>query len=191
MKARLTAFGNYFASVEEDPHKKAELISRIEKNKQLWTEFDTIQNKIENLDESEAQLTQRTSFEDSYHELISKARRLLPHNQNGSTIVNPVTSSVNPIMKPVVKLLNIDIPKFDGNYERWIPFRDLFKSPVASNTALSAIQKLHYLRSSLTGDAANIISALEITNDNYEIAWQLLEQRYENKRLIDNISFKP
>jgi len=75
---------------------------------------------------------------------------------------------------------NIDLPKFDGSYERWIPFRDLFESLIASNIALSLVQKLH----SLSGDAAKVIAALEITNDNYEVAWDLLKQRYENKKLI-------
>lgn len=46
---------------------------------------------------------------------------------------------------------------------------------------LSPVKKLHYLRSTLSGEAAK---ALEVTNDNYEIAWRLLKQRYENKRLI-------
>lgn len=78
---------------------------------------------------------------------------------------------------------NIDILKFDGNYERWIPFRDLFESLIASNATLSSVEKLHYLRSTLSGETAKVITALEVTNDNYEIAWRL-KQRCENKKLI-------
>lgn len=60
----------------------------------------------------------------------------------------------------------------------------MFESLIASNDALPNVQKLHYLRSALTGEAAKVINSLEITNDNYAVAWNLLKQRFENKRLI-------
>ncbi|XP_072764624.1 uncharacterized protein [Anoplolepis gracilipes] len=96
----------------------------------------------------------------------------------------PVAQGPQVIVRPSVKLPNIDLPKFDGSYERWIPFRDLFESLIDSNAALPNVQKLHYLRSALAGEAAKVINALEITNDNYTLAWNLLKKRYENKRLI-------
>lgn len=43
---------------------------------------------------------------------------------------------------------------------------------------------LHYLRASLISEAVKVISSVEIINDNYEVAWNLLKQRYENKKLI-------
>ncbi|XP_070163515.1 uncharacterized protein [Polyergus mexicanus] len=172
VKSKLTAFGSYLTATETDPRKRAELTSRIEKAEALWTEFDTIQNKIEDLDESEEQLTHRASFEDSYHGIISKARNIAAGNLAARAInVQPGILPVDPFtVRPSVKLPNIELPKFDGNYERWIPFRDLFESLIASNAVLSPVQKLHYLRSTLSGEAAKVIMALEVTNDNYETA---------------------
>lgn len=43
---------------------------------------------------------------------------------------------------------------------------------------------MHYLRSSLKGEAIQVIQALETSNQNYEVAWGLLEERYDNPRLI-------
>lgn len=71
--------------------------------------------------------------------------------------------------RPLVKLPNIDLPKFDGNYERWISFKDLFESLV-SNAILFSIQKLHYLKVSLMGEAVKVVASIELTNDNYEVA---------------------
>lgn len=88
------------------------------------------------------------------------------------------------IPRPAVKLPTIELPKFDENYELWMPFKDLFESLIASNNAIPPVQKLHYLRSALSGEAAKVITALEITNDNYEIAWNSLRQRFENKKLL-------
>ena len=85
--------------------------------------------------------------------------------QNAQVNAQPIVQS-EPGIRPIVKLPNIELPKFDGNYERWIPFRDLFESLIVSNNAFPNVQKLHYLRSALTGEAAKVISSLEITNDN-------------------------
>lgn len=65
-----------------------------------------------------------------------------------------------------------------------MPFRDFFESLTASNAAIPAVQNLHYLRSALTGEAAKVIASLDITNDNYEAAWNSLKQRFENKKLL-------
>jgi hypothetical protein len=73
VKARLTSFGNFFTSLENDPQKQVELPSRIEKIESLWAEFELIQNKIEEIDESDQQIQQRDLFQNLYHQLISKA----------------------------------------------------------------------------------------------------------------------
>ena len=52
------------------------------------------------------------------------------------------------------------------------------------NESLPAIQKFHYLKSSLSGEAERLISNLPMTASNYTSAWKLLVERYENKRLI-------
>ncbi|XP_072761503.1 uncharacterized protein [Anoplolepis gracilipes] len=189
IRAKLTTFKNFLARLNEDPNKQVELNSRLEKAEQLWTEFDYIQNKIEDVDGSVEQEAERISFEDCFHEIISNARKLsiteqMPVPQIAQINAIPVAQGPQVIVRPSVKLPNIDLPKFDGSYECWIPFRDLFESLIDSNTALSNVQKLHYLRSALAGEAAKVINALEITNDNYTLAWNLLKKRYENKRLI-------
>lgn len=123
IKAKLITFGTFLNSLETNQSKRVELASRIEKVEELWSEFDKVQIEIEDVDESEDQLTARNIFEDSYHELISKARELLKGNQAiPPTNLQPGISQfllLDPLaIRPVVKLPNIDIPKFDGNYER-------------------------------------------------------------------------
>ena len=49
---------------------------------------------------------------------------------------------------------------------------------------LSNVQKFHYLISSLKGEAKHLISNLQITNDNFMVAWDLVTQRYNNIKLI-------
>jgi hypothetical protein len=60
----------------------------------------------------------------------------------------------------------------------------MFKAMVHNNETLTGIQKFHYLKSSLTGEAEEFVSSLAMTSSNYTIAWQRMIERYDNKRLI-------
>jgi len=55
---------------------------------------------------------------------------------------------------------------------------------IVNNTTLSNVQKFHYLIASLKNEAKDLISNLQITNEKFLFAWQLVTQRYNNKRLI-------
>ncbi|XP_055538032.1 uncharacterized protein LOC129725814 [Wyeomyia smithii] len=43
---------------------------------------------------------------------------------------------------------------------------------------------MHYLRAALSGEAARVISSLEISANNYLVAWKLLKERFENTILL-------
>lgn len=46
------------------------------------------------------------------------------------------------------------------------------------------IERMQYLKTSITGEAAKLISTMEVTGDNFTKAWTILVNRYENKRAI-------
>ncbi|XP_055589279.1 uncharacterized protein LOC129741566 [Uranotaenia lowii] len=83
-----------------------------------------------------------------------------------------------------VKLPDIKLPGFDGKLRDWIPFRDMFFSLIHNNERLSDIDKFTYLRSAISGEALQEISSIELSSDNYQVACNMLEKRYENKKLI-------
>ncbi|XP_075157733.1 uncharacterized protein LOC142231000 [Haematobia irritans] len=82
------------------------------------------------------------------------------------------------------KLPKISLPKFTGEYMDWLPFRDIYFSLVHQNDSLNKIQKFYYLRSTLGGEAANLIRNISATEANYDSAWKILESRYHNKRML-------
>lgn len=85
-----------------------------------------------------------------------------------------------------VHLPRIDIPKFSGELTKWENFRDVFESLVANRSDLSNVQKLHYLKANLTGVASRVLNNTQITDANYETAWELLKRRYNNPRAVVN-----
>ncbi|KYN17844.1 hypothetical protein ALC57_09837 [Trachymyrmex cornetzi] len=83
-------------------------------------------------------------------------------------------------------LPRIDIPKFSGNPEDWLSFKDLFTSLVIAIRSLSSVEKLQYLKTSLVGTAAQLLRNMSVTGDNFQRAWDALIAFYENKRMLVN-----
>jgi len=84
------------------------------------------------------------------------------------------------------RLPRINLPTFDGTPSEWLPFKDLFNSLVILNPTLSAVEKLQYLKTSVTGSAAHLLSNTALTADNFQKSWEALIAFYQNKRLLVN-----
>ena len=85
---------------------------------------------------------------------------------------------------------NIKMPKYEcsdfhGDPKKWIAFRDSFGVAVAQKD-LSDVEKFHYLRNYLKGEALRAIDGLAVTNENYSEAYEILEKRFGNKQMIVN-----
>ncbi|XP_063383320.1 uncharacterized protein LOC134669601 [Cydia fagiglandana] len=78
----------------------------------------------------------------------------------------------------------LEIPIFSGNYNQWVSFKDLFVEAIHANPALSNAQKMQFLKAKLRGEAERLIQHLPITSDNYTTCWEILNHRYNNKRMI-------
>ncbi|XP_011859050.1 PREDICTED: uncharacterized protein LOC105556567 [Vollenhovia emeryi] len=187
VKSSCTRIKTYVDSVQEVTRTvRAQLEERKFRLEQYWAEYAKLQMHIELLNETEA--TDRTTFEDAFYELASKIRYLLgpPSVSRDSDIPSQTTSNSLDTSRPSLnmRLPKLDLPKFTGRYDEWFPFRDTFQSVIHSNVSLSAVHKLQYLRAATSDDAHKIISSLEISEDNYTVAWNLLKTRYDNKRVI-------
>ena len=84
----------------------------------------------------------------------------------------------------VRSLPKIDLPKFSGKHWDWENFRDVFNSIVDSRDEVYPIIKFYYLRTHLNDEALNKVKSLPITNENYDKAWNVLVDYYENKRRL-------
>ncbi|KAI4473002.1 hypothetical protein M0804_015528 [Polistes exclamans] len=86
--------------------------------------------------------------------------------------------------RPRSILPNISLLKFSGAFSEWRPFEELFSSMVKDNPDLSQVEKMHYLRTSLEGEAAKVVANLKLSADSFAIAWNRLSARFDNKRLL-------
>ncbi|XP_018338850.1 PREDICTED: uncharacterized protein LOC108746527 [Trachymyrmex septentrionalis] len=112
--------------------------------------------------------------------------KLTPSTSNATPPIHNSTINETQSQNKSPFLPRITLPKFSGNYTDWVNFRDIFASLVHSSTSLSNVERFHYLKSSLTGDAALVLKNISITDANYASAWNTLNSRYNNPRAIVN-----
>lgn len=158
-----------------------QLSIRIEMLDDLWRQYSDVQEQIELLEDLSGEniSEDRLVFQNRYVELKALLVSKLPAPPGPTATNHASLPSTNNVAQSL-RLPEIKIPEFDGNPELWIEFRDTFKSLIHANINLTAIQKLHYLKSALTGEAYSTIANLEMSADSYNIGWKLVEKRYNN-----------
>ncbi|XP_053681538.1 uncharacterized protein LOC128732318 [Sabethes cyaneus] len=156
---------------------------RLEKLDSLWDEFNEIQAEIECEHEISDELAdERIEFETIYFELKGSLASKLGVTNTSSPI--PASPVAPPTPAFGVRLPEIKIPEFNGNFDEWLNFHDLFNTLIHTSTQLSPIQKFQYLKAVLKGDALRLVQSLAVSSANYMIAWDLLKQRYDNKNYL-------
>ena len=74
------------------------------------------------------------------------------------------------------RLPRMDLPEFDGTFQNWESFRDIFISSVVNKEKMSKVTKLRQLRKFIEGDAANLVQSYSLTDQNFDIVWNKLRQ---------------
>ncbi|XP_076659997.1 uncharacterized protein LOC143363272 [Halictus rubicundus] len=176
-----------------------QLRTRITKIQEDFKTFDSIQEALELLAGPEifkTRLEERAQFEHNYFEVIAEAQTIVDNatKQFEKSVArstgSPVDDDEQSDNETNVKLPTLHLPKFSGSYETWPGFCDTFKSAVHENPRFRDAQKLMYLRSCLTGKAAEKVESLETTAANYKVAWDILEKSYNNPTAIVNSRVK-
>ncbi|KAJ8961315.1 hypothetical protein NQ314_005964 [Rhamnusium bicolor] len=184
-KAQLTRFTSFVDSLPDfmDNKKKiSELQTRLNKLETVYDDFEKVQSSIELVDESDEQIKERELFENQFYTIVAVANVKISSINVPTSPLPIISSHVSDNIN--VKLPQISIPEFSGAYDTWLQFHDCFHALIPNNGALTNVQKFYYLQTALNGEASSVIRALEVSNDNYSIAWKMLKERYENKRII-------
>ncbi|XP_051171033.1 uncharacterized protein LOC127287923 [Leptopilina boulardi] len=187
LKGKLTKFINFIDN-KANKNKVTEIKMRLEGLSGILDVFESIQLQGDAATKTTGK--EFDEFEKLYYETISRAVDLIQSSNPQQSAINSgnssqiTMSSQRVAFSNQVKLPQIELITFDGTYDKWLDFYNSFNSMVHDNPNLSKIQKLFYLKSCLKEEAVTTINALEISEDNYKIAWNLLTERYNNKRVI-------
>ncbi|XP_076382766.1 uncharacterized protein LOC143260626 [Megalopta genalis] len=147
------------------------------------------QFEIEGEDVSSDHDAERDAFE-KHHATIMNSINLrknsLRNTHRPNLAIRNSTESPNTIKVTQASSLlpQIQIRPFDGNPLEWNSFRDTFDSLVHQNEDLPAVQKFHLLKNALRGEIASVITSLTASEENYIVAWELLQKRCNKRRQI-------
>ncbi|XP_043262437.1 uncharacterized protein LOC122403149 [Colletes gigas] len=86
-----------------------------------------------------------------------------------------------------IKLPQLDLPTFNGDFKKWPHFSDAFCAAVKNVQHLSKAQKMQYLDACLRGEPKDLIEHLEICDANFDIAWASLVSEYAHLRVLVSV----
>ncbi|XP_055902810.1 uncharacterized protein LOC129938987 [Eupeodes corollae] len=124
---------------------------------------------------------------DAFQKLVDQQTTFLERLSStsvGSSETNAIqrlaeTLSQSTSNRQEVRLPHLQMTSFDGQYDKFKPFWDIFDTTVHKNERLSKVQKFQYLKGLLKGEPEEMIKHLAVTETNYEEALGKLKERYD------------
>lgn len=134
-----------------------------------YGEYSELQNHIYDLKTSEevrcAEEMRFIEFEELYSVLyvqLTKQIDAVVKNETEPALLQPVHN------QPHIPPLKAPLPTFDGNFENWFAFKNMFQNVMARYENEAPAIKLYHLRNSLIGAAADVIDQDIINNNDYD-----------------------
>ncbi|XP_047999655.1 uncharacterized protein LOC125236773 [Leguminivora glycinivorella] len=171
------AYSNYKKSPKERIT-VAYVETRLESLETLWEQFSRMHMQIMMLPEQE--LLKNTAYmkndvyeatNELYMDYKCELKNVLSKLKAIPSNASPMLPNTSTSKSSHVKLPKITIPTFSGKYEEWTGFRDLFISLIHKNKDIDDIQKLHYLKAHLAGEAEQLLRHIPISSESYVQCW--------------------
>jgi len=151
---------------------------RLQKLEDFFRSFEevqgTVEDKIDFAEEerelSEACDPERRIFEQIYYKAAAIAQKIISQGQaqSGARLQAAEDNRENRERTPEItrrrpKLPEIKLPDFDGNYTKWLFFKDSFETTIHMDDSLTPVQKHQYLIGVLQGEARSVIQGFKIS----------------------------
>ena len=121
------------------------------------------------------------SLQDTNTNLVEDTNTQISSTNTQISSTNTQLSSTNLLTTVRSKLI---LPKFKGDVTSYKLFWEIFESTVHNNMQLTIIDKFNYLVSLLEGSALHSMKGLAITEENYQAALDILQERFGNSQQI-------
>ncbi|XP_018378598.1 PREDICTED: uncharacterized protein LOC108771169 [Trachymyrmex cornetzi] len=171
LKSQITTLSNL---IDKGSINNATLKLRIARLTELYHAFEEHNDELAMADPNDAHHDEFVAIQERFYAIAGKIEDILldtpnTSNSGNSSIETRTDNSENASVVKTrrIKLPEAPLPTFDGKYELWMSFKNAFQNMIGSRTDLSDIDKLHYLKSALSGEAANKTRILEIDGIHY------------------------
>ena len=169
----------------DDEISSDELISRLNDLKPLNSMYIAAWNKCNERFDGSKKIALDASlklFSSNYYALIGWLTKEIKRTSPES-LLEPNALGRSAIQTSHVRLPQIELEKFDGSPDKWVTFRDSYKSLIHNQLSLSGSTKFRYLKTTITDKHSPINHLLE-TDDGYDDAWTAVLAYYDDKRRI-------
>ena len=159
---------------------------RLERVTALFHGYEELHDELFLLDPAAEGLDQLGTIQNSYYTVASKIKdqQTSKNNANGDVTLNPRANSTIFELKKTHKLPVAPLPKFYGDHNDWLSFSNTFLSMIDERDDITDLVKLTFLKECVQGKAAKKIAHILIASENYKVAWNLLKESYEKKRIV-------
>ena len=107
--------------------------------------------RLEEVEESE-------NYDNKIGQHVDLINRFVMYNRTPAKSSTPRLATGPAITN--VKLSKLELPTFCGDYKDWTSFFEQFNGAVTINSQITDSQKLKYLKTSVKGDAAKLLTSL-------------------------------
>ncbi|KAK5974870.1 hypothetical protein GCK32_022753 [Trichostrongylus colubriformis] len=91
-----------------------------------------------------------------------------------------------PIPCHLIQTPKLELPKFAGDMTLFPEFWEIFSAAIDNHPYMTDATKLIYLKGALQGDAKDIVASVQVGDDNYSKAVELLKNTYNRPELLRN-----
>ncbi|KAK5983926.1 hypothetical protein GCK32_022135 [Trichostrongylus colubriformis] len=91
-----------------------------------------------------------------------------------------------PIPSHLIQTPKLELPKFAGDMTLFPEFWEIFSAAIDNHPYMTDATKLIYLKGALQGDAKDIVASVQVGDDNYSRAVELLKNTYNRPELLRN-----
>ncbi|XP_059058258.1 uncharacterized protein LOC131851732 [Achroia grisella] len=196
IKGRITRIYN-FVQQQKEGFDINEYITRNAELEKLMERYDELQTLIEmkddgnqDGDQSAANEEDRSAVETRYYTTRAALQKVIDAHRlptSGSSFSS--APSYDRHISNDVLLPKLSLPTFESKISEWPTFKNIFMTTIGSSN-MSPARKLQFLKTALKGEAAGLVSALFISDDNFQKAMDILITRYENKVIVVNTHLK-
>ncbi|KAG8238354.1 hypothetical protein J437_LFUL017247 [Ladona fulva] len=168
---------------------------RLERVKDLFHNYEELQDELEIALPNNEGLAEFPDIQDHFYDLSTRINSMPVAGATqassgppsvGSRSRNDLNSSNSFVFERQlqVKLPDTPIPKFDGDFNNWLSFKNQFVSLIDKYEGLSDLHKFIYLQNAMVGQAKAKLALFTASAENYQKAWDLLTKSYERKRIL-------
>jgi len=139
---------------------------RLEALNTLSEKYEMAQIEIEELDDSvddDQQCDEYIDFKNKLYHAKAVLMQLLGANSNNTSSSPSFSELTKYKTENTMRLPPVEIPKFDCDWLCWTSFIDSFNIVFHNHESLAPVQKFHYLKGYLVGQASDVIRSIPTT----------------------------